>query len=462
MTADHRRMLGVLLAGVLVYLLPAPPGLGADGSLGLAVLVFAGGLWILEPIPLQVTGLVIPVCLVATGILDLEAAFAPFAYPVVFLILGSLFLAESLRKHGLTRRLAIDLIVRCRGRPRLLLLALMGVASVTSMWVFSTAVVAMLIPVCLSIATRVEAEKRDRFVTVLLMALVLSSTLGALSTILGASSNAVASGILAQDLSWTFLDWMKYGTPLAVLFVPLSWLILVVTVYPSIEPIDSDELTEELQEHGPLSIAERGILGILLFAIVSWVLGPPLASWFDVPADMADSAIISLVAASLLFTANIINWQDARQVNWGVYLIIGAGLSLGKGLHASGVSTWIAGMIADVTIGYSYLVITAVTVLASAVLSNAVNNTTVVAILAPVMADSAATLGLTQPELMLPMAFGATFGFLLPASSSRMALIYASGEISPGEMLRIGSIAMGPLILMTVLYFYVLFRTGLI
>lgn len=455
-------MLVVLVAGILVYLLPVPPGLGADGNVGLAVLVFAGGLWILEPIPLQVTGLIIPVSLVATGILGVEAAFEPFAYPVVFLILGSLFLAESLRKHGLTRRVALDMIVRCKGRPRLLLLALMGVAGITSMWVFSTAVVAMLIPVCLSIATHVEAEKRDRFVTVLLMALVLSSTLGALSTILGASSNAVASGILGQDLEWSFLDWMKYGTPLAMLFVPLSWTILVLTVYPSIDPIDSDAMAEELQEHGRLSGPERGIVVILLLAIVSWVLGPPVASWLGVPADMADSAVISLVAATLLFTANIINWQDARQVNWGVYLIIGAGLSLGKGLHASGVSTWLAGLIADVSMGYSFFVITAITVFFSAALSNAVNNTTVVAILAPVMADTAATMGLTQPELMLPMAFGATFGFLLPASSSRMALIYASGEISPREMLRIGSIATVPLLLMTVLYFYLLFRVGLI
>ncbi|MFB6347043.1 MAG: SLC13 family permease, partial [bacterium] len=199
MKSKQKTFLGILAAALLVYVGVSIFGLtelDRTGRLGLTVLIFAGGLWVLEPLPLQVTGLIIPVCLVGTGILGIEEAFAPFASPVVFLILGSLFMAEALRKHGLTRRLALDLIVRCNGRPKLLLLAIMAVAGFTSMWIFSTAVVAMLMPVCLTIAGKVEEENQDTFITVLLMALVIGSTLGALGTILGASSNAVASGSL--------------------------------------------------------------------------------------------------------------------------------------------------------------------------------------------------------------------------------------------------------------------------
>ncbi len=462
MKRKHWIFLGITLLTVLVYLLPSPPGLTESGNLGLTVLVFAGSLWILEPLPIQVTGLIIPVSLVATGLLSAEEAFAPFAAPVVFLILGSLFLAEALRKHGITRRIALDLIVRCEGNSKLLLLAVMIVSGLTSMWIFSTAVVAMLMPVCLTIATRVGEENRQRFVTVLLMALVISSTLGALSTILGASSNAVASGALAQEIPWSFLDWMKYGTPLAFVFLPSAWLILVVTVYPAIDRIDTELVKKQLQEEGNLTGAEKGIFYVLLIAIFLWVIGPYLNDYLFFPNDLTNSAIISLCAAGVLFGADIISWQDARQVNWGVYLIIGAGLSLGKGLHVSGLSEWFATSLAYVIQGYPYLVMISVLIPLTTLISNTVNNTTVVAILAPVMADTATTLSLSVTELMLPMAFGATFGFLLPAASSRMALAYASGNVDAKDMLKIGSIVTIPLLVLTVGYFYLLFHLGLI
>lgn len=462
MKQKQKIFLAVFFLTIIVYLLPAPPGLSADGNLGLTVLVFAGGLWVLEPLPLQVTGLIIPVSLVATGLLPAEEAFAPFAAPVVFLILGSLFLAEALRKHGVTRRIALDLIVRCDGKPKLLLLVVMMVAGLTSMWVFSTAVVAMLMPVCLTIATRVGDEKRDQFITTVLMALVISSTLGALSTILGASSNAVASGVLAQSISWDFLDWMKYGTPLAFLFIPVAWFLLISTVYPTIDRIDTGVVENQLQEEGPISPQEQGLFYILLTAIFMWVIGPYVNDYFGLPHDLTNSAVISLTAAGILFGTDLITWQDARQVNWGVYLIIGAGLSLGKGLGVSGLSEWFAVSLTNLIQGYSYLIIVIVLIPLSALISNTVNNTTVVAILAPVMADAATALPFSITQLMLPMAFGATFGFLLPAASSRMALIYASGDINTSEMIKIGGLVMVPLLVLTITYFYLLYNLGLI
>lgn len=48
----------------------------------------------------------VPLALVALGVADTTEAFEPFSRPVVFLILASLFIAEGLRKHGVTRRLA--------------------------------------------------------------------------------------------------------------------------------------------------------------------------------------------------------------------------------------------------------------------------------------------------------------------------------------------------------------------
>ena len=446
----------------VVILAGGPPlGLSLTPAVGLVILVLAGGLWVSEALPLQVTGLLIPVAFVLAGILTAESAFQPFADPVVFLILGSLFIAEALRKHGLTREIALLMVDKCAGRPRFILLSIMIVGALTSMWVFSTAVVAMLIPVCLSIASKVDEEFQHQFIVVLMMGLVLSTTLGALSTVLGASSNAVASGVLSRVQTWGFLDWMRYGSPLAGLLVLVAWVFLVLFFFPPVTRINVEALYKETRADRDSRLHKNIILYVLGAAIFFWITTPVLENYFMIPEDFTHSALVGLIAAGMLFATGVISWKDARQVNWGVYLIIGAGLALGTGLRASGVTEILA---QGITSGIAFLpfpVIIVLTILVSGLLSNVVNNTTVVAILAPVLVDTAQAMELVTPiQLVLPMAFGATFGFLLPSASSRMALIYATNEISTGEMLKIGSIVTVPLVLLTIGYFYLLITMG--
>ncbi|MFP4687728.1 MAG: SLC13 family permease [bacterium] len=452
----------LIIISLCIVILHLPPATGLDSRsrLGLAVLVFAGGLWITEAIPLQVTSLLIPVSLTLSGLVDVRAAFAPFSDPVVFLILGSLFLAEALRKHQLTRRIAMDLLIRCRGNPRLVLLSIMLVAAFTSMWVFSTAVVAMLIPVCMAIASLVEKKHRQQFLQTLLMALVIASTLGALSTILGASSNAVAIGVLNRRETWSFLDWMKYGFPLALILLFVSWLLLIKTVYPTIVKLPAKKFSSELTRQGNLSRSQKNILYVLAAAIVFWVGSPIFMDYFPHTSGLAHSALISLIAAAFLFSGEIITWKDARQINWGVYLIIGAGLSLANGLQVSGVSDWFAVFINYLSKGLPYPLMAGGLILISAIASNIINNTTVVAIFAPLLVNSASGSNLPVSALILPMAFGATFGFFLPSASTRMALIYTTGEISTKQMIKIGAIVTIPLVVLTMLYFYFLSLTG--
>src|SRR5690606_30989492 len=105
-----------------------------------------------EPAPLPIAALMVPICQIALGIDTAGGAFAPFGQPVLFLILGSLFLAEALRKHGLTRRMALHTIVLSRGRFGILLFGLMFGTGLLSMWVLNTATAAVLIPVAITIA----------------------------------------------------------------------------------------------------------------------------------------------------------------------------------------------------------------------------------------------------------------------------------------------------------------------
>jgi sodium-dependent dicarboxylate transporter 2/3/5 len=98
---DLRRFVLVLLLTIGVLLLPTPAGLTLAGHHAFALFVFTGAILALEPAPLPIASLMVPICQIALGIDKASGAFTPFSRPIVFLIFGSLFVAEALSKHGL-------------------------------------------------------------------------------------------------------------------------------------------------------------------------------------------------------------------------------------------------------------------------------------------------------------------------------------------------------------------------
>ena len=217
---DLRRFLLVIGLTLLVLALPQPPGLSELGQRALALFVFTGAILALEPAPLPIAALLVPICQVALGIDTISGAFAAFSQPSVFLILASLFLAEALRKHGLTRRLALYAIISSGGKPHYLLLSIMSITAFLSMWVQNTATTAVLIPVAITIAQHVtQPSAARRMTTILIMGIAYGASIGGIATIVGSGENAIASGFLNQVKPFGFWDWMKYGLPVVVILL---------------------------------------------------------------------------------------------------------------------------------------------------------------------------------------------------------------------------------------------------
>ena len=87
-------------------------GLSPKAMRFLAVLVVLIFLFIIEPIPLEITAILIGVLLVCTGVADVKTAWAPYMHPVVIFIMCCLIFAISLEKAGLTKRLGYFIVKR--------------------------------------------------------------------------------------------------------------------------------------------------------------------------------------------------------------------------------------------------------------------------------------------------------------------------------------------------------------
>lgn len=460
---DLGRFLIVIALTVGVVLLPAPLGLSAEGQRALALFVFTGAILSLEPVSLPIAALLVPICQIALGLDTASGAFAPFGQPVLFLILGSLFLAEALRKHGLTRRIALVTIVLSKGRVRMLLLGLMTVSALLSMWVLNTATVAVLIPVAINIVQHVRPNERaGRALEVLILGIAIGSSIGGMGTVMGSGENAIASGLLDQEGEFSFIEWLSYGGPLVIILVPLSWFLLMRALPIGAVTIDTFPAARELVRLGSLKGPEREILGVLAISVALWIAGTSLEGVLNLPATLLSSAVVAIGAVALLSIEEVVDWNDLKGVNWGVFFVIGAGLTLGDALDKSGASQWLASILAPMLQGLSYEILLVVLVLVGFSITQFMNNVTLGAILAPVLISLAQASGIVPERMVIPTIMAVGLAFMLPNASARMTLVAVTGAVERKSMLWAGLVVGLPSALVIIIFFYLLSRFGLI
>jgi sodium-dependent dicarboxylate transporter 2/3/5 len=434
------RFILVILGTLLVFMLPTPSGLTETGKRALAAFVFTGSIFALQPVPLPFAGLMVPVVLVAFGLADSNQAFEPLAKPIIILILGSLFIAEALRKHGVTRRLALWVIAASGGNANRLLLGLMGIAAFLSMWMENTATAAVLIPVAITISNQAGSdEASERLLVMLVLGIAYASSVGGMATLIGSASNAVASEFLSDIRPWTFFDWMTYGVPTLLVIFPMTYLVLLRVNSIKIEKLNIERVHRELAELGKLRRVEWEIILVMTLTITLWIIGAPVETMLGLPVTFMSPAIIGLLAVTYLSARNIIEWNDVKGVSWGMFFAITAGLALGGALNRSGATTWLAGIISPILSDAPFLTGLTIIVFSSALLTNVVNNATVVAVFSPILIEIANSNPAFNPtQLIIPLTMATTFGYALPSASGRMALISAAGIVKPKELFESG------------------------
>ena len=460
---DLRRFLLVIGLTLLVLALPQPPGLSELGQRALALFVFTGAILALEPAPLPIAALLVPICQVALGIDTISGAFAAFSQPSVFLILASLFLAEALRKHGLTRRLALYAIISSGGKPHYLLLSIMLITAFLSMWVQNTATTAVLIPVAITIAQHVtQPSAAKRMTTILIMGIAYGASIGGIATIVGSGENAIASGFLNQVKPFGFWDWMKYGLPVVIILLPLSWLLICWLMRLPQVQIDTKPAHSEMERNGQFSSAEREILLVLGACVVLWLSGGIIEDWLGLPDTLLSSVVVAIGAVALLSIDEVIDWNDVRGVNWGVFLVIGSGFTLGDALDKTGANAWFAAILGPTLNALPFSLVLLVLLVIGFVITQLINDVTLGAIFSPILVSMAMATDIPPERLVVPTIIAIGLAYMFPSASARMTLVAVTGAVERREMLRIGFLVGVPSLVVVYGFFYLLTLFNLI
>lgn len=415
-----------------------------EAKIVLGLSLWMGVWWVSESVPIYITALLPLAAFPLSGVLDIAEALIFYADKIIFLILGGFFLAAATERTNLHLRFALNILKSFGTKPKHVVGAFILITGSLSAWMSNTATTLLMLPLATAILAAVTTKDRDRFAACLMLSIAYAASIGGVATLIGTPPNAIFAS-LAQSLTGTevsFGKWMLIGVPLAAISLAILWFYMThVGVRLGKEDLfDKKEvITKRLADLGRLSRDEKMVLAVFVAAMAAW-LSRGLVWGSYLP--FIDDSVISVVAAASLFvlpsakSKRILNWNSARKIPWGILILIGGGLALAGGFTASGLDMWIATHLGFLA-AFPYLVVVIILLLV-VVFAEFISNTATAALMIPIAASLSPVIGIDPLLLMVPVAIGASYGFILPASTPPNAIVLSSGHVSSKKMARVG------------------------
>ncbi len=398
--------------------------------------------WVTEVVPISVTALLIGPAMILVGVTDSHAAFAPYADPLIFLFIGGFFIARAMMRHGLDRRIART-IMQLRfvhGSPVRMRMAFMLTAVVLSMWISNTATSAILIPIL--IGTLPEDDDHNPGSV---LAIAYAASVGGMGTLIGSPPNFITVRFLEQQTGAQidFLQWMGIGAPAALVLV-----VIIGFVLQWLAPPPPAESTVALVET-PWTRGEKVTAFCFGLAVTGWTV-PGIMRAVGAPnAEAVASALpiggVAILAAAPLFlildddeATPVLPWHDAVQIDWGLILLFGGGLSLGAQMFETGLAGEISQWFLGVTGIDSLWGLTAALIVFTVFFTEACSNTASSNMIVPLAIAAASELGVSPIAPALGVGLAASCAFMLPIATGPNAVAYGTGLIELPHMMRVG------------------------
>jgi sodium-dependent dicarboxylate transporter 2/3/5 len=352
--------------------------------------------------------------------------------------MGGFLLSKGMESTGAHTRIALT-VVRLVGanEPRRLILGFMLAAALLSMWISNTATVLMLLPVALAVIASSSAPKA--LAPPLLLGLAWACSIGGLGTPIGTPPTLIFMQVYEETTGTavSFSEWMTWGIPVVALMVPTIALFLARQV--------PNDLTVALPDIGEWRSAEKRVLVIFALTALAWMTRTePFGGWrewLDMP--MANDAAVAFCAVIAMFVSRdktgepLISWEQASAIPWGVLLLFAGGITLAKGFVASGLSTQVGELLANLALVPTLFAIVMVAILVTA-LTEATSNTATTALLMPILAAASMAAQIDPLILMVPAAMSASCAFMLPVATAPNAVVFGTGQIGIQTMVRWG------------------------
>ena len=412
----------------------------------LAIFLLAALLWVLEPVPVFATSiLIIALELVMISdkglhlfrnppaghdlgeLIQYTDIFGAFSSPIIILFMGGFALAISASKYELDNNLARVLLKPFGTEPRFIMLGLMLITAVFSMFMSNTATTVMMLALLGPIVA--SAPKGDMGIKALVLCIPIAANTGGIATPIGKPPNAIALQYLTGENTIDFLSWMMMGLPFVIIQLTIAWFLLQ-KIFPSTQK------NMVLKLDGQFRKSWRAIVVYVTFAAT-------ILLWMTTKLHGMNTYVVSIIPLAGFTLTGIMGKEELKLINWDVLWLVAGGIAIGIGLDKTGLASALAH-----AIDYESLSPAAVVITLSIVcwlMANFMSNTATANLLMPIAAaigasmESLATIGGLQ-GLLVVVAFSASLGMILPVSTPPNSLAYSTGLIESKDMAKMGMI----------------------
>ncbi|WP_437395849.1 SLC13 family permease [Flagellimonas lutimaris] len=437
---------------ILIHYFFKDDALSEQGRDILAATSWIGVWWVFEVLPIAVTALLPILLFPLLDAVALGDTTASYGHKYVFLYLGGFILAIAIEKWNLHKRIALQIIKAIGTNMYTIVLGFMVATAFLSMWISNTATTVMVLPMAISIVKQLKdnpetPENENKvFSKLLMLAIAYAASIGGIATLIGTPPNLVFAGFVQKTygVDISFWQWMKFGLPVSSVLLVLAWLYLTRIAYPLGKarfPGGKKEINRLLAELGPLGKEEKLVLLVFVLTAFCWITRSFLLQKF-IP--NIDDTIIAIGSAILLFIipANrsgdpLIKWKEAVQIPWGIILLFGGGMAIAKGFQETGLANYLGGQMTFFE-GLPLFVLLLLVITCVNFLTEVTSNLATTAMMLPVLAPLALTLGINPYLLMVACTTAASCAFMLPVATPPNAVVFGSGYLRIPDMVRTG------------------------
>ncbi|WP_099610140.1 SLC13 family permease [Vibrio fujianensis] len=412
----------------------------------LAIFLLAALLWVLEPVPVFATSILIIalelIMISDKGLhwfrLPLEQhevghlipytdILGAFSSPIIILFMGGFALAIAASKYELDNNLARVLLRPFGHQPKFIMLGLMLITSVFSMFMSNTATTVMMLALLGPIVA--SAPQGELGVKALVLSIPIAANTGGIATPIGTPPNAIALQYLTGEHSINFLSWMMIGLPFVLIQLTIAWFLLQY-FFPSSQP------TMTLKLQGTFQRSWRAMVVYCTFTAT-------IVLWMTTALHGMNTYVVSIIPLAVFTLTGIMGKEELKLINWDVLWLVAGGIAIGIGLEHTGLAEALAHAIDYERLSPMFVVISLSIV--CWLMANFMSNTATANLLMPI----AAAIGISMNNLtavgglqglLIVVAFSASLGIILPVSTPPNSLAYSTGLIESKDMAKTGLI----------------------
>jgi solute carrier family 13 (sodium-dependent dicarboxylate transporter), member 2/3/5 len=437
---------------LILWVLPAPPGLSKEGVAVLAVVVWASVMWVSESMPVGITSMGVPLLLILTHALPwtrgqppLGEALSGFTDHVVWLCLFAFMVAAIMQLLKLDRRIALAILdwIKATNVGRVIWGFFVVNIALSFMIPAANARSAAVLPVINGICDLLGDSERERDAkkAIVIQSMVYGSMICGVFIMTAHLPNLIMVDIFAKsNFNISYLQWALLQFPYLGMFALTQMWVRHHFKTGGIEIAGGHERIRAMhRDLGPMSRSEWTLM--LIFAVVGimFVLcrGSPIYELHKF-----QLGIIGLIGMLILFIPGLFQftWRQVQaNTMWGTFLLLGGALTMTSAMTKSGLAKWFADGIYVMVVGMPWWGVVLVLMIGTHVIRiGMLSNVAAIAMLAPIIFAMAPKLDLHPVALTLLVCDTDTFAYLLPTQITAAVIAYSTDKFSTTDYAKVG------------------------